>query len=151
MSRNPYAQFHLDPKIVKEGIIYEDEFQRINVTFAGPENTRYDKMLKNKLKPFDSRIKADNFPDSEFHKILAEVYPVCVIQSWEAKKFQNDETEDFEWVNGLYNEDGTIVEANEENMVNILKKNTRLLTDLQKIANNFSLYRQGQKEENAKN
>jgi len=142
--RNPYAKFHLDSELVKAGIWYEDEDVRVKVTYAGSENSRYDKMLKLKLKPYETRIKNDNFPDSEFHKVLGEVYAVTVVVAWEVRD------ENGNWVSGIYNEEGDIMDFCEENIIKGFALGNRLFLDVIKVASNFNLFRQVQKDESIK-
>jgi hypothetical protein len=143
--RNPYDKYKIDPEIKAAGITYEDEDVRITVTYAGAENSRYDKMLKLRLKPYETRIRNDNFPDSEFHKILAAVYSECVVRNWESK----DEEDNF--VQGVYNEDGEIMPFTKENVCIGFGLGDRLFQDVIKVATNFNLFRKVQKEEDAKN
>lgn len=143
--KNPYAKYKVDENVSQQGIWYEDEDVRINVTFAGNENTRYDKMLKLKLKPFETRIRNDNFSDDAFHKVLAEVYAATVVKAWEVKNLNG------EFVSGIYNEEGDILPFTEENVKQGFLLGNRLFQDVIKVATNFNLFRQGQKEEDAKN
>jgi len=142
---NPYDKYKLDPEIKKQGIWYEDEDVRILATFAGTENSRYDKMLKLRLKPYETRIRNDNFSDKAFHEVLAEVYAETVILGWESK---NDAGE---FVSGIYNEEGEILPFSKENVAMGFKLGDRLFTDVIKLATNFNLFRRGQQEEDAKN
>jgi hypothetical protein len=150
MSRNPYAKYHVDEKIIKEGIWYEDEDVRIKVTYAGTENARYEKMLKLKLKPYQTRINSDNFSDEAFHKVLAEVYAATVVMAWEVKKFADEHDEFGTFVPGIYDKDGNIVEFNEENITMAFGAGQRLFSDIIKMATNFNLFRQGQKDADIK-
>lgn len=143
--RNPYAKYHTDDSLLKAGIWYEDEDVRIKVTYAGTENTRYEKMLKLKLKPFETQIRNENFSDKAFHKVLAEVYAATVILAWEVKN------EDGAFVPGIYDEEGNIVDFGEKEVITALGLGQRLFTDLIKVATNFNLFRQGQKDADAKN
>lgn len=142
---NPYARYHADENLTKAGVTYEDEDVRIRVTYAGTENTRYDKMLKLKLKPFETQIRNDNFSDAAFHKVLAGVYAATVVLSWEVLN------ENGEWVSGIYDESGEIMPYSEENVKKGFSLGQRLFTDVIKVATNFNLFRQNQKEEDAKN
>jgi hypothetical protein len=148
--RNPYAKFHTDDNLLKAGIFYEDEDVRIKVTYAGTENTRYTKMLKLKLKPFETQIRNETFSDKAFHKVLAEVYAACVVLSWEVKKFANDEDTEGVFVPGIYDAEGEILEYSEENIKLGFGLGERLFQDVIKVATNFNLFRQGQKEEDVK-
>jgi hypothetical protein len=143
--RNPYAKYHTDDNLIKAGIFYEDEDVRIKVTYAGTENERYTKMLKLKLKPFETQIRNETFSDKAFHKVLAEVYAATVVQSWEVKD-ENDN-----WVPGIYSEEGEVLEYNETNVKLGFGLGERLFQDVIKVATNFNLFRQGQKEEDTKN
>lgn len=143
--RNPYAKYHTDRDLIEAGIIYEDEDVRIKVTYAGTENNRYDKLLKLRLKPFETRIRNDNFSDKEFHKVLGEVYAETVVKSWEVKD------DDGNFVPGIYDEEGNILPFSKENVIKGFALGDRLFADVIKVATNFNLFRQGQKEEDAKN
>lgn len=145
VKRNPYAKYHTDDTIVKAGVNYEDDDVRIRVTYAGLENARYDKMLKLKLKPFETQIRNDNFSDDAFHKILAEVYAATVIQAWEVKNDMD------EFVSGIYDLEGNIMDYTEANVVKGLGYGQRLFNDVIKVATNFNLFRQNQKDADAKN
>lgn len=149
--KNPYAKYLTDQNILKEGIWYEDEDVRIKVTYAGDENARYTKMLKAMLKPYETRIRNDNFPDSEFQKILAKVYAATVVLEWEVKKYENDEDEVGTFVPGVYDENGEIMPYGEGSVVLGFQYGKRLFNDIVKLATNFNLFRQDQKEEDAKN
>jgi hypothetical protein len=151
--RNPYDKYHIDEAIKKAGIWFEDEDIRVRVTYAGKENSRYDKMHKMKLKPFDTQIKAENFSDDRYYPILAEVYAATVVLEFQVKLFKDDNDNDTEgtWVPGCYNKDGEIVDANEANITQAFVLGNRMFQDVIKVATNFNLYRQGQKEEDAKN
>jgi hypothetical protein len=143
--KNPYAKYHTDSNLLKTGIIYEDEDVRIRVTYAGTENSRYEKMLKLKLKPYETRIRNDNFSDIEFYKVLAEVYAATVVLNWQVK----DEHDN--WVEGVFDANGTILPFNEHNVVIGFGLGERLFQDVIKVATNFNLYRQNQKEDDLKN
>jgi hypothetical protein len=143
--KNPYAKYLPDETAVKAGVWYEDEDIRIKVTYAGTENTRYDKMLKLRLKPFETRIRNDNFSDEAFHKVLAAVYASTVVLAWESKD-ENDA-----WVPGIYDEEGNIMPYTEENIVKGFTLGQRLFSDVIKVATNFNLFRQDQKADDVKN
>ena len=145
VKRNPYAKYKVDESATKAGIWYEDDDVRIKVTYAGPENPRYDKMLKLKLKPFETQIRNDTFSDKAFHKVLAEVYAATVVLEWEVK----DENDNF--IPGIYNEDGDILSFSEENVKMAFGLGQRLFSDVIKVATNFNLFRQGQKDDDIKN
>ena len=153
--KSPYAKYHIDEAIKKNGILYQDDNTRILVTFAGPENSRYEKMLKLRLKPFETQIRAEDFSDKRYFKELAPVYAACVILGWESAKetgrFDEDGEPIMEFVPGIYDEEGNIMEYNEENVVKGLNLGTRLFQDVKKVAENFNLFRQGQKATDAKN
>lgn len=142
---NPYDKYKLDPEIKKQGIWYEDEDIRVLVTYAGTENSRYDKMLKLRLKPYETRIRNDNFSDNSFHEILGQVYAENVVLGWEVRN------EEGVFVSGIYAEDGEILPFNKNNVVLGFQLGERLFQDVIKMATNFNLYRRGQKEEDAKN
>jgi hypothetical protein len=142
---SPYAKYHTDDSLIKTGIWYEDEDVRIKVTYAGTENTRYDKMLKLKLKPFETQIRNDNFSDAAFHKVLAEVYAATVVLAWEVK------TDKGEWTPGVYDEEGNVMEFSEESVKKGFGLGQRLFSDIIKVATNFNLFRQNQKEDDIKN
>jgi hypothetical protein len=149
-SRNPYAKYHIDDDVALLGVVYQDEDVRIRVTYAGDENTRYGKMLKLKLKPFETRIRNDNFPDKEFYKILAEVYAATVILGWDSKAGEDENGETI-WENGVYDAEGNILPFTEKNVIAGLNLGTRLFQDVIKVATNFNLFRQNQMEETGKN
>lgn len=150
-SVNRYAKYLIDENIKKAGVYFEDDDVRIRVTYAGTENSRYEKLLKLKLKPFETRIKGDDFPDKKFHEILSEVYAICVVLSWESKVYANDEDEEGTWVEGIYDENGNIMDFCEANVVKGFKLGNRLFQDVIKVASNFNLFRQGQKAADEKN
>jgi hypothetical protein len=143
--RNPYAKYQIDKEIQRVGVYFEDEDVRVRMTYAGSENTRYDRMLKLKLKPFETQIKNDNFPDEMFHKVLGEVYAATVVLGWEVKN------ENGEFVQGIYDETGEVLPVTEANMCKAFALGNRLFQDCIKVATNFNLFRQGQKEEDSKN
>jgi len=148
VKRNPYSKYHIDPEKVKAGVIFQDEDNRVRVTYAGTENTRYEKMLKLKLKPFETRIREDRFPDKEFYKILAEVYAATVVLGWEVNVGTDEEPV---WGEGIFDAEGNIIQVNEFAIVQAFTLGERLFQDVIKVASNFNLYRQGQKEEDGKN
>lgn len=145
--KNPYAKYHIDDEIKKQGVVYEDIDPpvRITVTFAGTENSRYDKMLKLKLKPYETQIRNDNFSDEAFHKVLATVYAATVVLNWEVKD-DNDN-----WVQGIYDENGDIMPYNEANVAKGFGLGQRLFSDIIKLATTFNLFRKDQKEDDIKN
>ncbi len=143
--RNPYEKYHTDETLTKEGIWYDDEDIRVKVTYAGTENARYDKMLKLKLKPFETRIRNDNFSDEAFHKVLAEVYAATVVLDFQVKN------EEGNFVSGVYDAEGNIIEKNEANVTMALNMAQRLFSDVIKVATNFNLFRKGQKDDDVKN
>jgi hypothetical protein len=148
--RNPYAKYHVDPVIKKAGIIFEDEDNRITVTYAGNENERYTRLLKLKLKPHESRIRSDSFPDKEFQKILAEVYAATVVLNWQVN-VGKDEDENIIWQDGIFDAEGTILQMNEFSIVQAFSLGERLFEDVIKVASNFNLFRQRQLEDEGKN
>lgn len=143
--RNPYAKYHTDDATLKAGVIYEDDDIRIRVTYAGSENTRYDKLLKLRLKPFETQIRNETFSDEAFHRVLAEVYAETVILGWEVKNGKG------EWAPGIYNAEGDIVEVSKENICMAFGLGQRLFSDVIKVATNFNLFRQKEKDADAKN
>lgn len=153
--RNPYAKYHIDEAIKKAGIWYQDDDVMIRVTYAGSENSRYDKMLKLKLKPFETQIREEQFSDKRFHAVLAEVYAATVVLEWKSAQDTGKTDEDGEpikeFVPGVYDEEGNILEASEENMIKGFNLGNRLFQNVIKVATNFNLFRQGQKEGDVKN
>ena len=145
VKKNPYEKYHVDENTTKQGVVFEDEDVRVHVTFAGTENSRYDKMLKLKLKPFETQIRNDNFSDAAFHKVLGEVYAATVVIGWEVLNEKD------EWVPGIYDEEGNIIDFNEANVIKAFSLGQRLFSDVIKVATNFNLFRKRQKEDDEKN
>jgi len=148
VKKNPYAKYHVDENAVKVGVIYQDEDNRVRVTYAGEENSRYTKMLKLKLKPLETRIRNDNLPDKEFYRLLAEVYAATVVLGWEVNV--GTEEKPF-WQEGVFDVEGTVIQANEFAIIQAFTLGERLFQDVIKVATNFNLFRQCQKEEDGKN
>lgn len=136
-----YAQFQTDPDMEKTGI--ELVFRmgngipdvKIQIARAGGGNTRYNKVLEFKTKPYRRQIQTETISDADYQAIMREVYAETVILRWE----------------GVTDREGNPLPFSKENVVQVLKDLPDLFTDIQQQANKVALFRKANLDDAAGN
>lgn len=156
-----FDSFATDKNIEKTGITYTpDSKTAITLARAGGANVKYQKLLVAETKPFKRQINSDTMDTEVEKKILREVYAKTVILSWETLVGSEDDEdnpprlatgiEPWPGYNGDLTEDG-LVPFTVENVVRILVLLPELFSEIMQTASNYALFRQQEREDDAKN
>ncbi len=139
-----YQQFKTSSEYETKGVIIDYGSCRITIARSGGSNKRYNKVLDNKTKPFRRLIQTQSFPLERLQDLIKETIAECVILKWETK------VED-EFKVGIEGEDGTLLPFTYDNVLKTLNNLPDLFADIQLQAQQASLFKEVEQEEDLKN
>lgn len=148
MSKSPYAQFKTDQNLEKDGIFLDYGDFRFKVARAGGANQRFQKILAAKFKPHRRLMQLDVMDDDLARKLLAESYAEAVILGWDHKV---GEGESAKWEPGMIDEEGKVMEFNNENVIKVLLDLPELFRDIQGQCDSAANFQLESRKETAKN
>lgn len=151
---NLYAQFQTDPEIEKNGIelayvIGDGKAIIFKIARAGGGNTRYQKVLDVKTKPYRRQIQTEMIAPEQLDTIMREVYSESVMLGWWTATEYGTENE--KRVNTVEDAQGNPMEFNAKNIIKLFTALPDLFSDVQIQAQKVSLFRKQQIEADAKN
>lgn len=142
-----YDLYKTNVSLEKDGValMFAEEELRITLARAGGSNTKYERVIAAKAKPYKRAIQADLLSTDKANEILIKTFAEAVIVKWETR------------VNGEYKE-GIELEgvqelqpATPENIVKVLKALPDLFEEIKAEATKLSNFRNMVREEDAKN
>lgn len=135
-----YAQFQTNPDVERTGI--ELEYRTgpktaavIRIARAGGGNTKYNRALDAKTKPYRRQIQTDTIEPAQLDAIMREVYADSVVLGW----------------TGVTGPDGKELPFTRDNCVKLFTDLPDLFADVQTQAQKVSLFRKQQLEAAAGN
>lgn len=132
-------------KLLAEGATPQQATERAAVTFrvarAGGANTKFQRVLERKLKPYRRQIQAETMENELAERLLREAYAETVIIGWE-----NVDGED-----GVVGRSGESLPYTVQHCFELMTALPDLFKDLQAQAGSMALYRAEVLEADAKN
>lgn len=126
-----YNTFETDKSLERDGIVLDYGFNsknqpiQIRIARAGGANTKFAKVLEQKMKPYKRAIANDTMDNKVAEKLLIEAYADAVILGWE----------------GVEDREGSPLEYNRDNVVKVLTDLPDLFIDIQQQSQKSALYR----------
>jgi hypothetical protein len=137
--------FQTDQKAEKdEGVILDYGDFRVRIARAGGNNTKFSRVLQAKMKPFRRQIETDTMDEEVATKLMVETYAEAVILDMDVKVGKD------KYEQGILRKTG-VVPFTKENVVSVFTEMKEFFRDVQSQANNVSLFRTHQLEEDTKN
>ena len=134
---NVFELFGTDAEMEKKGIWLDYGSFRILIARAGGANAKYSRVLEALTKPYRRAIELGTFPEAKAQSILKVVYARAIVLAWEGE--------------GLVDLEGNPLEYSEENVIWLFEKAPDLFADVQKQSVKMELFRQVEREGDAKN
>lgn len=127
-----YDKFSTDKKAEADtGIVLDyGEAGKIRIHRAGGANQRFKNFTTAKLKPYTRQINAGTIDEETSRKLTAEIYAKTIIVGWD----------------GVCGPDGEPLAFSEENVVRVLLDLPELFDDIQRAAQDASLFRSAENE-----
>lgn len=122
---NVYEQFETDTSIEKKGIEIDYGSFSFQIARAGGSNQAYQKCLEKLTRPYRRAIETDNMNPDLAQKLLVEAFSRTVVVGW----------------TNVQGRDGNDMEFTVNNCIALLTDLPELFADLQKQANNASLFK----------
>lgn len=138
---NLYNTFETDKQLERDGIVLEygrntkDEPVSIRIARAGGSNTRFAKILEQKMRPYKRALANESLDNRIAEKIMVEAYADSVILGW----------------TGVQDREGNDLEFNRENVVKVLTDLPDLFLDIQQQSQKAALFRTEIREADAGN
>ncbi|MDY0212552.1 MAG: hypothetical protein RBR06_06065 [Desulfuromonadaceae bacterium] len=133
---NLYKAFKADGNMEKDGIdLPYGEGVSIRIARAGGSNSRYGKLLGERLKPHRRQMDNGTLDDKVAERIMAEVYADAVLVGWQ----------------GVTDADGAPLEFSRDNCIRLLLDLPELFRDIQEQAGRVANFRKAELEADAKN
>lgn len=145
---NVYTMFQTNKSTEQDGVLVTYGDTRFRVARAGGSNQRFRKLLQAKMKPYRHQLDNETMDERVSEQLMREAFAEAVVLGWETRVEADDGTE--RWEPWLDSPDGQL-EFSPANCVKVLTDLPDLFRDLQKLANNVSLFRKAEEEEDAKN
>lgn len=126
-----YNTFETDKSLERDGIVLDYGFNsknqpiQIRIARAGGANTKFAKVLEQKMKPYKRAIANDTMDNKVAEKLLVEAYADAVVLGWE----------------GVEDREGSPLEYNRDNVVKVLTDLPDLFIDIQQQSQKSALYR----------
>jgi len=139
-----YDTFETDASLEETGVAIDYGDFRIRVAHSGGANKKYLAMIETKLKPLRRAMEAGSISNERAGSIMAEIFAKSIVLDWETLV-------DGEWVQGIEDRDGNIVDFNETNVIATFKALPRLFQDIQEQSASIQNFRKAELEEEAKN
>lgn len=128
---NLYNTFETNKDLERDGIVLDygfnskDEPIQIRIARAGGANTKFAKVLEQKMKPYKRAIANDTMDNKVAEKLLIEAYADAVILSW----------------TGVEDREGNSLEFTRDNVVKVLTDLPDLFMDIQAQSQKSALFR----------
>jgi hypothetical protein len=127
--------FQTSPKFeVEEGINLDYGDFKIRICRAGGANKRFGKLLNSRLKPHRQRMATDTLPEEVALKIMIETYADTIVLGWD----------------GVTDAENKPLDYNKENVIKLFTDLPELFRDVQRQADNQSLFRAADLEVDSK-
>lgn len=146
-----YSQFETDTDLETQGIWIDYGDFRVLIARAGGANKRYMSYTEVKTKPFRRAIQAGTMTEERSRALLYDIYAKTVILDWQVSQGLDKKTEEVVWKRGIHAKDGSILEFNPENVIQVFRSLPSLFQDLQQSAEGIALFRKEEIEADAKN
>lgn len=149
-----YSQFETDPEIEKNGIelVYNMGSGKaiiLRIGRAGGGNTRYQKIMSAKTKPYSRQLATETIEPATLDKIMREVYSEAVVLGWwTASEFGTDKESRAPFVD---DKEGKPMEFTKINVVKLFTDLPDFFADVQSQAQKVALFRKQVLEEQAGN
>jgi hypothetical protein len=136
-----YKQFETDQELESKGIVINygknsrGENIDIRIARAGGQNTRFQKVAEQVLKPYRRQIANESVDNAVLEDLMRTVYARSVILGW----------------SGVDDKEGEPLPFTEENVVKLLRDLPNLFADIREAAEKQTLFRRLALEDEAKN
>lgn len=136
-----YRNFKTDADLENNGIVLEygknskDAEMEIRIARAGGGNTKFAKLLEQKLKPYRRQMQAGTMDPKRAEQIMAEVYAEAVILGWK----------------NIEDELGNDLPFTRDNVIKVLTDLPDLFADIQEQSQKVALFREEVREADAGN
>lgn len=141
-----YETFKTDPGAEQHGIVVDYGDARITLARAGGSNKRFQKLLREKVRPYKRAIQTEQLPPDKQEEILREVYAEAIVLNWEQKR-PDPESGEIRWVKGIEQEETSeLLPFTRENILKTFNALPDLFADLQVQAGDFTLFRAALRE-----
>lgn len=147
MPQSMYASFGTDPKLEKKGVWVDYGVFRVLLARAGGSNTKFQRLLEAKTKPYRFAIEKGLLPNEKAEDLYLEAFCEGVVLDWQIPDTSSKDG----WKSGIEAQDGGTLDVTLENKVATLKALPELFKALSNDANSATIYRQQLLEEDAKN
>lgn len=133
---NLYNTFETDKQLEKDGVVLEYGFNskkqpiQIRIARAGGSNTRFAKIIEQKLRPYKRAIANDTMDNKVAEKLLIEAYAEAVVLEW----------------SGVEDREGNALEFTKENVVKVFTDLPDLFLDVQAQSQKSALFRASLRE-----
>lgn len=141
-----YEMFGTDPDLERNGVVIDYGTTRVTLARAGGANKHYQKVMQRLLKPYRRAITMGTMDEDRAAELLREGYVEANIKNWEELNPDSGE-----WETGVRLKDGRLHEFTPENVKTVLRELPDVFDDIQKQANDMSLYRRAGMEADAGN
>lgn len=126
-----YDIYETDKNLEREGIVLDygtnskEERISIRVARAGGSNTKFAKVLEQKMKPYKRALANDTMDNKVAEKLLVEAYADAIILGWE----------------GVEDRDGNPMPFTRENVIKLFTDLPDLFVDVQQQSAKSALFR----------
>lgn len=133
---NLFKLFKTDEKVEKDGIILQYGDAEFRVARAGASNTKFQKLLERKLKPYRRQLQMEMAEEKVIRGLMMEVYAETIVLD-----FKN-----------VVDEDGkTPIPYSKENCLKLFQRLPDLFDDIREQSMKAALFRADIREDEAKN
>jgi len=136
MRKNIYEKFATDGKAEQDGIILDyGDGMEIRIARAGGSNTKFEKLVQKKLRPYDRQRQLDILETAVLRPVMREVYAEAVVLGW----------------SGVTTREGEPLPFTKENAIKLFTDLPDLFDDIVVQSQKASLFRQNVLEAEAGN
>jgi len=139
-----YSTFTSDKELETKGVAIDFGDFEVVLARAGGGNHNFAKVANAKIKPYRRMMEAGSIPPELDNKLTAEIYGTAVVLGWRTKV-------DGEFVEGIEGPDGEIIPPTRGAIIKTLTDLPDLLAEIVKQAQDLSLFKAEEREEDLGN
>ena len=129
-----YSTYKTNPDFETKGVTFEFGSYRVVLARSGGSNSKYQKTLTTKLKPYRRAVQNNSLDSETEMRIMREAFVECCVMDWLTKDGDD-------WKSGIEGPDGTIKPFNKDNLMKVYTDLPDLFVEHQQLANDMNNYR----------
>jgi len=139
-----YEDFKTSDVLETSGVRFENATYAYTLARSGGANKRFNKLFERLARPYRRQMDNGTLDNAVAERLMRIVYARTVVLGWQTRV-------DEEWVDGIQLEEGSIVPATEDVLIEVFTELPDLFTQITEDAKSLAFFRQAGLEEDSGN